>query len=37
LKNALVRNLQPFLKMSGPEVREQRYRRFRGLGNYIEG
>jgi acetyl-CoA carboxylase carboxyl transferase subunit alpha len=36
LKNALVRNLQPFLKMSGPEVREQRYRRFRGLGNYIE-
>jgi acetyl-CoA carboxylase carboxyl transferase subunit alpha len=37
LKTALVRNLKPFLKMSGAKIREQRYQRFRGLGNYIEG
>jgi acetyl-CoA carboxylase carboxyl transferase subunit alpha len=37
LKNALVRNLNPFLKMPGSAIREQRYQRFRALGNYIEG
>jgi acetyl-CoA carboxylase carboxyl transferase subunit alpha len=37
LKNALVHNLKPFLKMSGTKIREQRYQRFRGLGSYIEG
>ncbi|NLY75340.1 MAG: acetyl-CoA carboxylase carboxyltransferase subunit alpha [Firmicutes bacterium] len=36
LKNALINNLQPLLKLSGEALLEERYRRFRGYGYYLE-
>ncbi|HEY8463041.1 MAG TPA: acetyl-CoA carboxylase carboxyltransferase subunit alpha [Bacillota bacterium] len=36
LKTALMENLYPLLNLSGSELREERYQRFRRFGKYIE-
>lgn len=35
LKKALVNNLRPLLQLSGAELLEERYRRFRGYGHFV--
>jgi acetyl-CoA carboxylase carboxyl transferase subunit alpha len=36
LKEAILRHLKPFKDMTGAEIREQRYQRFRVTGRFIE-
>jgi acetyl-CoA carboxylase carboxyl transferase subunit alpha len=36
LKEALIRNLQPFLKYSREEILSHRYQRFRAYGKFTE-
>jgi acetyl-CoA carboxylase carboxyl transferase subunit alpha len=36
LKEAILRNLKPFQTMTGAEIREQRYQRFRVTGRFLE-
>jgi acetyl-CoA carboxylase carboxyl transferase subunit alpha len=36
LKEAILRNLKPFTEMTGSEIREQRYQRYRVTGRFIE-
>lgn len=36
LKEVLIKNLQPLLKLSGAELLEERYQRFRGYGYFSE-